>query len=217
MCWEYRTDFEILMKRGINGLASLWTRSTWLMQIPGVHLQILVTQTSICSVHNTLNCSHILEFEFPEFWACSCGLKNSQDVYSQRLRNPGEIRPSLTALSKQASAQNLWQPQSLSIASEQACQIPPVGHVNELWLHRQEINQQEEMRKGRFEVETHTHLLTEDQRQDHKPTFWVLMWHTPEICRGQTGLRTTWRVIGLIFQFHSDYAVGFPPVAIVGH
>lgn len=76
-------------------------------------------------------------------------------------------------------------------------------HVNELWL--------------RFEVETHTHLLTKDQRQDHKPTFWVLVWHTAEICCGQTRLRTTWRVIGLIFQFHSDYAVGFPPVAIVGH
>lgn len=58
----------VLMKRGLIGFARLWTRTTWLMLNPGVHLEILATQTSICSLQETLNSSCISKLEFPEFY-----------------------------------------------------------------------------------------------------------------------------------------------------
>ena len=148
------------------------------------------------------------------------------NVCSRRLQNPGEIRPSLTSSSKQASAQYLWQPQSLSISSEQTCQIPPWNtDAAYMWMRCDSIggrqdrgkSLREKMRKGRLEVEKHAHLLNRDQHQHRKPTFWVLVWHSAEICRGQTQLWTTCLVIGLIFEFDCDYAVILPPVGTVGH
>lgn len=52
--------------------------------------------------------------------------KNPPEMCTSR-ENGGEIRPSLTSLSKWDSAQYLWQLQSLFISSEWICQIPPVG------------------------------------------------------------------------------------------
>lgn len=86
----YKT-FKILVTRGLIGLQVFEQgQNDWCK----IHLQILVTQTAICSVQKTLNCSGILEIEVPEFWAHGCVLKISDipwNVHSRRLCNPGDL------------------------------------------------------------------------------------------------------------------------------
>lgn len=64
---------------------------------------------------------------------------------SQRLWKPGGIRLSPTSLSKQASAQYLWQPQSLFISTEPTCQIPPESNDTAyMWMRCDSIDRQKE-------------------------------------------------------------------------
>lgn len=51
------------------------------------------------------------------------------EMFTSTVCSCGEIRPSLMSLSKQASAQCMWQPKSLPISSARACQIPPWKQV----------------------------------------------------------------------------------------
>lgn len=67
---------------------------------------------------------------------------------------PVEIRPSLTSLSEQASAQYLWQPKSLPISSEQTCQT--MRQVNVLWhcIHVDEMQLHRPSERGGRKTET---------------------------------------------------------------
>lgn len=107
----------------------------------------------------------------------------------------------------------LWQPQSLSIPSGQTCQMPPVGCCAVyIWMSCDSAGGQ----KGRRKIPKRKGDR-EGLRWRHIPTYLPKISIINTRWCGQAQLCITCCAIGLIFQFHSDYAVGFLPVAIVGH
>lgn len=149
-------------------------------------------------------------------WILSTQMWAGKKLRYSRFRNPGGIWPPLTSLSKHASLPYPWQPQSLYYlirADQWAVTLY-------MWLScdslgRQKKGKRREKSAGGDEKGEVTYL-PKISIKIINPQFWFLVLHTAESCCGQKWFSTACLFIGLIFQFHSHHAVGFPPVATVG-
>lgn len=178
---------HIIVKMGLIGRGSLWTKSAWLMQIHRVHLQIFYQHRPPSVLFkNTLNRSAFLEFESPlNLLAHGCMLKNSNiaKMCTPRVRSGHRWHLCQSKLRHRTcdSLDRFPFHQSGPVKSQQTGKCAVTMHTCEWDAWKKNGGNISQRKWKKAEVEKHTHLLTGDQHQDCKPTFWVFVWHTAEI------------------------------------
>lgn len=129
---------------------------------------------------------HFLEFESPlNLLAHGCMLKNSNiaKMCTPRVRSGHRWHLCQSKLRHRTcdSLDRLPFHQSGPVKSQQTGKCAVTMHTCEWDAWKKNGGNISQRKWKKAEVEKHTHLLTGDQHQDCKPTFWVFVWHTAEI------------------------------------